>query len=152
MSTLGKLATLSVLLVLIAIGTGAAYTNAAKTQTVTNESITVDYSAATPVDATDEAVSFGSSVTVFNSSDTQLTNGTDYTWHPSNGSVTWHDTSLTTDGETAAITYDYDVQDDNTQAIAGVLRMGIYAAGLGLLLFGGLSLLGWLDAIPGGIR
>jgi len=152
MSTLGKLATLSVLLVLIALGTGAAYTDAVETTAVTNESITVDYSASTPVDATGEAVAFNSTVTVFNDSAVELVNETDYTWHPSNGTVTWNDTGNTINGETATISYEYDAHTDETESVAAVLRTGLWVSGVGLLLFGGFAVLGQLDLIPGGGR
>lgn len=131
---------------------GSAYTDAAETQSVTNESITVDYDNLTAVEAADEAVRFNETVTVYNSTDAELVATTDYTWHAGNGSVEWHNTTATFDGEDAAISYEYDDQDEETKDMASVLEKVLLTAGVGLLLFGGVVVLGWLDMLPGGGR
>jgi hypothetical protein len=78
---------------------------AGETSTVTNESITVDYGNLTYV--SQDAGSYDSNVMVYDSGDTELTEGMDYDWYANNGSVGWYNTTETTDGETATITYSY---------------------------------------------
>ena len=150
MSTLGKLAALSVVLVIAVLATGAAQSDATRDFSVTNESVTVDFSNATPVDSTDVAVSFNDSVTVYNSSDTELTNGTDYEWHPGNGSVSWFDTPNLVDGETATISYTHQAPSEGSRELGGVLSTAFRGGALLLLLFAGLAVLDWLDLVPGG--
>lgn len=149
MSTLSKFAAVLVILIIGALAVGAQYNDVTNTYQVTNESITVDYQNATPVANADIAVSFNSTVTVYNASDVELVNNTDFTWHPTNGSVTWHDTANTVDGEQATISYNYTTQSSESRALAGVMstvmRIGAYLT----LVFVSVVLLGWLDLIPG---
>lgn len=83
------------------------YESTAQTATTVNESVTVNYTSPSAVDPPDYALSLEPNATVYNSTGSELTNGTDYTWHPNNGTVVWANTSATTSGETAAVTYDY---------------------------------------------
>lgn len=150
MSTIGKLAALSALLVVAVLAVGAAYTGSADSFAVTNESVTVDYSTSTQVDAVTDAVSFESAVTVRNTSDVELANGTDYVWHPGNGSVSWIDTAQTSNGEAASISYNYTAPDSRSRALAAVLELPFKSLGFLLLLLGGLALLSFFSGLPGG--
>lgn len=100
-----------------------AFDASAETRAVTNESITVDYANETPVDAPAATVGFSDHVTIHNSSDAQLVgNGTDYDWNATTGNVSWINTTNTTDGETAAISYEYDIRPEQTRIAAALLR------------------------------
>lgn len=100
-------------------------------ETVDNESVTVDYSQASQVDPPTEAVSFEPNASVYNSSDAELVNGTDYQWNPSDGTIDWFDTANTTDGESASVTYDYQARTQRTRDLSGVME--VIAVPLGLL-------------------
>lgn len=152
MSTFGKLAALSVMLVLVVLATGAAYTESAETVAVDNETVTVDYDNPSVVSAADDAISFSSDVTVRNASDAVLENETDYTWRPVNGTVAWHNTTATTDGESATISYAYDAHSQRSQDLAAVLNAGLFPLALAFLVFAALAVLGWVDLVPGGGR
>jgi hypothetical protein len=80
---------------------------AGETTTVTNESVTVDYDNLSYVQYNDSSYDLSDNVTVYDSGDVELAEGTDYNWYSSNGSLEWINTTETTDGETATVTYDY---------------------------------------------
>lgn len=109
--------------------------------TVENESLTVNYSDPSAVDPAEEALGFEPNATVFNASGAELANGTDYEWRPSNGTVAWFNTTATTDGESASITYEYTTRTSRTRQlnvimgiIAEVWPLLILFAGLGVVL------------------
>jgi len=113
--------------------------------TVTNESITVNYSDAVLVEQRPESVEYGDSVTVYNASGAELVAGTDYAWDASNGAVEWFNTNATTDGETAAITYSYTAFPGPTLAMNSTVK--VLGAVLGLVVF---LLIGqWLFEVVG---
>ena len=68
------------------------------------ENLAVDYTTASSVSegATQEGYSENVTVVV---DGTTLTEGQDYDWNPGTGAVTWYNTTDTTDGSTAHITY-----------------------------------------------
>lgn len=68
------------------------------------ESLTVDYSSATPVSENATLEGYGTAPTVVVNG-TTLVEGTDYSWDTSDGSVTWFDTANTSDGAAAQIDY-----------------------------------------------
>lgn len=91
------------------------------TETVTNESVTIGFDQPSAVEPPTEALGFEPNATVFNSSDTELVNGTDYEWRPSDGTIAWFDTANTTDGETATVTYQFEARTQRTRDINGVM-------------------------------
>ncbi len=69
-----------------------------------NESITVEYSSPSQVDANATQEGYGDSPRVVVNG-TTLVEGSDYAWDADDGTVTWYNTSNTTDGATAQIEY-----------------------------------------------
>lgn len=126
------------LLLILGIGAVAfapAYAAGGERVSVANESITVDYSGTQSVD--ESGLQYDDSVTVRNSSGAVLDAGTDYEWNATDGSVAFQNTSATTDGSEAAISYQYRQETDQGQAVAGVLSgLGKFVT-FGLLLLGG---------------
>lgn len=90
-------------------------------RTVENESVTVNYSEPSQVDPALEPLGFEPNATVFNSSGAELVNGTDYEWRPTNGTIAWFNTTSTTDGESASVTYEYHARSQRTRDINGVM-------------------------------
>lgn len=121
---------------------------AAEPQSVTNESLTVNYSAPTAVDNGEPRYGWNDSVTVYNASGNQLQDGTDYEWNSSTGEVTWFNTSATTDGETASISYTYEQRDATTAGLASLFGGGYYVLGLLVLVIG----IGLVRELTGGAR
>jgi hypothetical protein len=112
-----------VIALIIILGVGAvafapAYVDGADRQSVTNESITVDY--ATPQSVSESGLEYDDTVTVYNSSGAQLDAGTDYEWNATSGNVTFQNTSATTDGETASISYQYRAASEQHETRAGI--------------------------------
>lgn len=121
------------LLLLVGIGVawsaGAAYQDTPEeVHTTENETIVVDYQNKTAVDAPDYALTFYDNESVYNSSGAELVEGTDYTWNTSTGEVTWKNTSSTSDGENATITYSYDAKIANARAMRDVIALPIRLA------------------------
>lgn len=90
-------------------------------RTVDNESVSINFTEPSEVDPDLEALGFEPNATVFNSSDAQLVNGTDYVWRPTNGTIRWFDTANTTDGEAATTTYDFKARTQRTRDISGIM-------------------------------
>ena len=127
------------LLVILGIGAVAfvpAYTAGGEPVSVVNESVTVDYSTAQSVD--ESGLQYEDSVTVHNASGDVLDAGTDYEWNETTGDVTFLNSSATTDGESAAISYQYrqtsaehDAVAWTTNALGTVLTWGLIILGAG---------------------
>lgn len=115
-------------------------------ESVTNESITVNYSDTVQVSQTGWGYEYNDSVTVYNSSGVELVDGTDYEWYQDNGSVAWFDTPDTTDGETATISYTYEKPPESSKAMA--TTVSALGGVLGMLLFAVIG--SWLFDIVGG--
>jgi hypothetical protein len=100
-------------------------------ETVQNESIIINYSQPTSVSTANDRYTQGynDTVTVYNSSGTELTAGTDYDWNASAGAVTWYNTSQTTEGNTAEITYQYSQNVESVRASEPGIRTVIEAVG-----------------------
>lgn len=133
--------TLVVVFLAVAIllpATNVAFEDATTTMTQVNESVTVDYAGTSSLDPGEAVLSFEPNATVFNASGVELTNGTDYNYHPHNGSLTWIDTANTVDGESATVTYDYVVRAQHAKDAEGPLTIVAQAAGW-LLLFAGIG-------------
>lgn len=86
---------------------------------------------------------FNDSVTVYNNSSVQLTEGEDYKWNATDGSIFLYDTASTTDGEPFTITYTYYQNTEEVQELSGPLsvitgglgQVAYLAAGLALVVF-----------------
>lgn len=134
---------------------------ASDTQTVQNESLVQQVGNWILVSkATDQyTAGFNETVTVYNSTGYELTEGTDYKWNESDGAIKFLDTNSTSDSSTANITYDYQ---ENTQAVKDIsqpLDTVITGQQFVLVAFAGLGLIALLGALvmfipssPGGGR
>jgi len=110
-------------------------------KTQTNESLTQTVGVYQLVDKATQGstVSFNDTVTVYNNTSTQLTEGVDYEWNGTDGSIQFLSSANTTDGENATITYQYGELTDTAQDIGGVVgvivalieQLPIAVAGLG---------------------
>jgi hypothetical protein len=112
-----------VIALIIILGVGAvafapAYVDGADRQSVTNESITVDYSA--PQSVSESGLEYDDTVSVYNSSGAELAAGTDYDWNATDGTVTFQNTSATADGEAATISYQYRAASEQHETRAGI--------------------------------
>jgi hypothetical protein len=103
------------------------------TDTVTNESITVNHGEYVAVDNASVATDFSQNVTVYNSSGSELTEGTDYEWAATNGSVKFLAAGSTTDGNTANITYTYTAHTENVRTVTGTVSSAFQLAGTAVL-------------------
>lgn len=68
------------------------------------ETLTVDYSNESPVSENATIEGYGDNETI-SVDGTQLVEGTDYAWNTSSGNVTWYNTSNTTSGDSARVSY-----------------------------------------------
>lgn len=107
-------------IVLLLVGANAAYADSGQIQEVNNESITVDYSQSVAVD--EDGFNYSDSVTVRNSNDTVLEEGVDYSWDAGNGTVEWFNTSATSDGEAASISYSVEQRNQATKVAAAAIK------------------------------
>lgn len=132
-------------LVLIAVigfivaGLPAALADGAQTETVTNESLTVDYGNESTVSLS--GVTYSDTVEIV-ANDTTLEDGTDYEWNSTIGNVTWIDTSATSDGDDALINYSVDQVTAESQQYADVLSILVLPLALLITLLLGLSAIG----------
>lgn len=106
---------------------GAEYDRAPEqAETVNDEPIVVDKGNWTATDHPDYALSFYDNETVRNSSGSQLSEGTDYEWNTTNGSVYWYESSTdVTDGEEASITYSYAAKRPGTRRVMSVVSIPV---------------------------
>lgn len=112
-------------------------------KTVENETLVQETAAYQYVNKSLETFTagFNDSVRVWNASDVELTDGTDYDWNETDGTIRFYDTARTNDGSTANITYDYleNTQDVKTLwgpvsgIVAAVGETPLFVAGLGLV-------------------
>jgi len=116
-----------------AIAFAPAYEAGGERVSVANESLTVDYDTNQSVD--ESGLRYDSTVTVRNASGVELNRGTDYEWDADNGTVAFANSSATSGGDEATITYAYRRATDQGRTIAGVL------SGLGQFLTWALFLL-----------
>lgn len=98
--------------VVIAGALSMAYNDAAHTFTVQNETVPVNYTADVQVDPYNAPRSFRDNETVRNESGAVLdegpaSQGGDYSWNTSDGSIDWHRTNATAAGGTARISYSF---------------------------------------------
>ena len=107
-------------LVVLLVGANAAYADSGQVQDIDNESITVDYSQDVAVDK--DGHDYGNDEIVRNSTDSVLEAGTDYRWDASNGTIEWINTTATTDGEAASISYSVEQRSQATELAATVVQ------------------------------
>jgi hypothetical protein len=136
MSTIGKFAALSLLVVVGSLAVGAALNDNVNTYTAENESVTQDVGNWTEVVRHDDVVGYLDNETVYNEVDNELTEGTDYEWDTTNGSIYWYDTGDTTDGAEATVIYSYLQPAADSRALAHSTYYGGLAVVV-LVLFGG---------------
>lgn len=93
-------------------------------ETVENETITQDVGNWTAVDAADDpgVTQFYDNESAYNPTGDPLVEGTDYDW-AANGSVTFYNTSNTSDGAQASITYSYDARPEQASAMMGPIAV-----------------------------
>jgi hypothetical protein len=84
---------------------------------VSSESLTVDYENTSTVTASDRAIRFFDNETVRNSSGTVLSEGDDYRWNTSSGSIEWINSTDTTEGANATIAYGFTGWSETTGAL-----------------------------------
>lgn len=130
-NTIWAFAVVAIFLAVGLTGLNHAANDNTTTLLVENESVTIDFQNASSVDPPQEALGFEPNATVFNSSGVELINGTDFRWHPSNGTIEWFDTANTSDGEAATVTYEFLARTERTRGINRV--MNVVARPLALL-------------------
>lgn len=121
--------------------------DAAKTsKTVTNETLTQQVGNWQLVSkSTDQyTAGFNDSVTVYNETGHELTEGDDYLWNSTDGAIRYEDTASTQDGNTSNITYDYEENTQGVKDVSGPLGVVVTAVGDGGYLAGGVGLVVFL--------
>ncbi|RLM53185.1 hypothetical protein DVK02_14950 [Halobellus sp. Atlit-31R] len=137
-STLFGLAAVLLLLVVAAPAVNVAYNTAGSPAPVVNESVTVAYDDRVAVAA--DGTRYSESITVRADGD-RLDRGTDYRWTATNGTIELLNTSATTSGQSAQVTYDVYERGAATEAFATIFNFVGRAGFLVLLLIGaGLAL------------
>jgi len=131
--------------ILFAGAVNVGYDNADRQFAVDGEDMTVDYTDVVPVDEQPDDAEYNQSVTIINSSDVELTDGTDYEWDATNGEVTFINTNSTTDGETVAIDYQYRATPEETKAFGGAIEV----VGIALIFIMALLAVQWLFDVVG---
>lgn len=102
-------------------------------RTATNESIVVEYDTYQYVDNATAEFTTGfnnSSIEVYNSAGVKLTRGEDYRWNNSDGTILFLNSSATTEGNSASITYEYYKNTEAVQDVSGPLSTTVEAIGL----------------------
>jgi len=126
------------LLMILGIGAvafGGVYANGGAPERVDNETVTVDYSS--PQSVQQSGLSYDDRVTVRNGSGAVLDAETDYQWNATSGEVTFLNTSATTSGGDATITYQYRAETDTHQSTGRVISMLSTFLTWGLILLAG---------------
>jgi len=134
--------TYTVLIVLIGVGLlfaggmNVAYQHSGTQYTIANETHTVDYTADSSVNTPERTFSHDNTVSVTANGST-LSRGTDYEWNSSTGTLTWLNTTATSEGDTALVDYAYEAPTEGTQerrdilaSLAQLLPYGALAVGV----------------------
>jgi len=119
-ATVFELAVVVVGVVLFLSMAGGAYADATVNETVDSQTVTVNYSVDSQLDATD-VVSYGDA-TVRNASGDVLTEGTDYDYERSAGEINWTNTANTTAGTNATATFEYVTHQEQARLVATLLQ------------------------------
>lgn len=88
----------------------------------------------------DDTAGFRENVTVYNSSDVELTEGTDYEWNATDGTITYFNTARVTDGATGNISYTYLQNTRPVSVLSRVIDPVVALVSWSPLLAGGLGL------------
>lgn len=114
----------------------------ANDQNVTNESIPQEYDAYQFVDKAllEYTAGFGANVTVYNNSSVELTEGEDYQWNETDGTIKFENTAATNESNPANISYTYYRNTQSVREIGGILGPMVDAVGKLPLFAAGLSL------------
>jgi len=114
----------------------------AEPQNVTNESIVQETNAYQFVDnATEEfTAGFNDSVTVYNNSSVELTEGDDYEWNSTDGTIKFLNSPKTQDGEPANISYTYFENTQQVKEVSGPITIIVDAIGRTAFMAGALGL------------
>jgi len=112
------------------VALGPAFADSADRAAVVNESISVNYQ--TEQSVSQHSIDYSGTVTVRNASGSELTAGDDYRWDSSVGNVTWLNTTRTSSGESASISYGYAAPSEQQQTRADTL--GALSRVVGLVL------------------
>ncbi len=96
-----------------------------------NETLVVEYDAYQYVNKSQEEFTTGfNNTTVRAFADgSELTRGTDYAWNTTDGTIIFHNTAATTEGENASVTYDYYRNTERVQEASGPLMIVVEAVG-----------------------
>lgn len=123
----------------------------AEPRNVTNETLVQENDAYQFVDnATREyTAGFNDSVTVYNNSSVELSEGTDYEWNSTDGTIKFIDTAKTTEGDNATISYTYYWNTQNVREVSTPINTIVQAIGRTGFLAGGLALVVLLIAFGG---
>jgi hypothetical protein len=118
---------------------------------VTNETLVQEYDAYQFVDnaTKDYTAGFDSDVTVYNNSSVELTEGTDYEWNETDGTIIFKDTAKTTELDEANVSYTYYWNTQRVREVSGPLTVITEAIGRTGLLAGGLALVVLLVSFGG---
>jgi outer membrane lipoprotein-sorting protein len=123
----------TVLVVFLLLGVGAAAINTGASpeevrETKTNETATIDYDTNTTL-GPDYAVNYSDTITVY-ANGSELAAGTDYQYNSTSGVVDWLNTTATSDGDTAKVSYSFGKQTASTRINSDLLET--YGGYLGL--------------------
>jgi len=123
----------------------------AEPRNVTNESIPQEYDAYQFVDnaTLQYTAGFNESVTVYNNSSVELTEGTDYEWNETDGTILFKDTAKTNEGDPANISYTYLYNTQRVREVSTPINTIVQAIGRTGFLAGGLALVVLLIAFGG---
>lgn len=114
------------------LGLNTAASDSGQLEVVENETVTVDYDSDIDL-GPDHAYNFSDTVEVRNSSDAVLEEGTDYEWNATDGTLRFLNSSATSEGESATVTYEYQAQTAETRTVGTTLSP--FAQFLGMLFF-----------------
>lgn len=119
--------------------------------TVTNETLTQQVGNWQLVSKSTEefTAGFNDTVTVYNQSGVELTEGTDYEWNSTDGAIKYLDTANTQDGNSSNITYTYFENTEAVKDLSGPVGVITTAVGKSAYLVGGLGLVVLLLAVVG---
>jgi hypothetical protein len=128
---------------------GAAYSDTPDaTETVTNESLTAQIDTWQQVDSPNYTRSFYDNETVYNSSGAALTEGSDYEWLTSNGSVYFNSSGSVSSGDDVTISYAYTAPPETARQLKSVIKLPIQVLfPFGALIIVALAVAGFAIAI-----
>jgi len=114
----------------------------AEPRNATNESLVQENDAWQFVDnATKQyTAGFNDSVTVYNNSSVELTEGDDYEWNSTDGTIQFEDTAKTNEGEPANISYTYYHNTQAVREVSGPITIIVNAIGKTAFMAGALGL------------